>query len=53
MLDLQVVNKDNLPLVANKENCQLVLEPQNNRSTQLNRVLSTTRRGMWTNQALE
>jgi hypothetical protein len=53
MLDLQIVNKDNLPLVVNKENCPLVSEPQNERSTQLNQVPSTTRKGMWTNEALE
>jgi hypothetical protein len=53
MLDLQTTNKDNLPPTTNKDNCSLVLEPQRKISTELNQVLSTTKRGMWTYEALE
>jgi hypothetical protein len=54
MLELQGVNKDNLPLKANKEYFLPTSEPQNKRLVpQLNQMLSTTKRGMWTNEALE
>jgi hypothetical protein len=53
MLDLQTINKYNLPLAANKKNCPPIPEPQSKRSTQLNRVPSTTKKGMWTDEALE
>jgi hypothetical protein len=53
MLNLQTTNKDNLPPVANKENYPPTPKPQNKRSTQLNRVLSTTRRGMWIDETLK
>ncbi len=42
-----------MPHVGNKENYRLALEPQSKRSTQMNQMLSTTRRGMWTYEALE
>jgi len=53
ILDLQITNKDHLPHVANKENFPLALEPQSKRSTQMNQVLLTTRRDIWTYEALE
>ncbi len=54
MLELQGVNKDNLPPEANKEFFLPTSEPQNKRLVpQLNQVPSTTRRGMWTNEAFE
>ncbi len=42
-----------MPHVGNKEKFPLALEPQSKRSTQMNQMLSTTRRGMWTYEALE
>jgi hypothetical protein len=49
MLGLQAID-----LVINKENIPLAPDPQSKRPTpQLNRVPSKTKRGMWTNKALE
>ncbi len=42
-----------MPHVANKEIFPLALKLQRKRSTQMNQVFSTTRRGMWTYEALE
>jgi hypothetical protein len=54
MLKLQGVNKDNFPLKANKEIFLRTFEPQNKILVpQLNQMPSTTRRGLWTNEALE
>jgi hypothetical protein len=53
MLDLQTTNKDNLPPAVNKENYPPTLEPHNKRSTQPNRVPSTTKRGMWIDETLK
>jgi hypothetical protein len=50
---LQITNKENLPHVANKENFPFALEPQSKRSSQMNQVLLTTRRDMWTYEPSE